>query len=57
MSRYLCRDCEHYIESTDYCERNQFDLEERVMEDCPDIEPDVEWIEECLFYEWNGEPR
>ena len=57
MSRQLCKDCKHYVESTDYCERNQFDFEERIMEDCPNSEPDEEWIEECLLYEWNGEPR
>ena len=53
MSRQLCRDCKHYVESTDYCERKHFDFEERVMEDCLYSEPDEELIEECLLYEWN----
>ena len=58
MSRELCKDCKHYHEPTDYCERNQFDFEERVMEDCPNSESDEELIEEwCVYYEWNGEQR
>ena len=52
LGRSLCRDCKHYIEPTDYCEQNQFELEEKIMEDCPDKEFE-EWIEECVFYEWN----
>ena len=57
MSRYLYKDCKHYVEPTDYCERDQFDFEERVMLDCTNSDPDEEWMEECLLYEWNGEPR
>lgn len=51
--RSLCRDCKHYFEPTDYCEQNQFELEEKVMEDYPKEEPEEEWFEECIFYEWD----
>ena len=57
MSRELCKDCKHYVEPTDYCEQNQFELEEKVMLDCTDRESEEEWIEECIYYEWNGEQR
>ena len=55
MSKELCKDCKHYVESTDYCEQNQFELEEKVIEDCPHSEPDEEWIEGCIYYGWDGE--
>lgn len=57
LGRSLCKDCKHYFEPTDYCTQNQFELEEKIMSDCQDSEPEEEWIEECLLYEWNGEPR
>ena len=57
MSRQLCKDCKNYVEPTDYCERNLFLIEETVMLECKDEESDEEWIEECIYYEWNGEPR
>ena len=53
MSRQLCKDCKYYSESTDYCEQNMFEIEEKIMLDCGDEELEEEWIDECIFYEWN----
>ena len=53
LGRSLCRDCKYYFEPTDYCEQNQFELEEKVMEKCLKEEPEEELLEECIFYEWN----
>jgi len=43
----ICVTCEHYVETTDYCELNLFETDEKGP--LNKREP----TEECLFYVWD----